>query len=93
MQPIYRFFGGESERLDYSEESVQEMFLWESHGIGELKICLFNDERVNGYMVGKHWMDVTVKLWREDIRKGMLLRNELYDEFPQWHWWLDKVLK
>jgi hypothetical protein len=92
MLPIYRYFGGEHEKTDYSEESVLEMFLWESYGLGELKIGLFNQGKINGYAVGKHWMDVTVKMWREDIRKGSLVKEELYDEFPNWHWWLDRVL-
>ena len=50
MQPIYRYFGGEQENLDYSEESVQQMFLWESYGIGDFKLSLFNQEKLNGYV-------------------------------------------
>ncbi len=32
-------------------------------------------------------------MWREDLRRGLLFKYELYEDpnFP--HWWLDSVLK
>jgi len=49
----------------------------------------------NGYIVGKHWMDVTVKMWNEDIKRGLLFKFELYQDpdLKDFHWWLDRVLK
>jgi len=87
MSEIYQRFGKQSELTgficDYSEEAAKEMFLRESQGKGTVK----SD---NGYALGKKWMDVTITLWKEDIREGLLTRIELEDEFPLW--FLDKVL-
>lgn len=41
--------------------------------------------------MGEGWLDVNVAMWNEDIARGHLPRQELYEEYP--HWWLDKVLK
>ena len=40
-------------------------------------------------------MDVTVKMWREDLEKRILFRYELYEDknLSQFSWWLDLVLK
>lgn len=46
----------------------------------------------NGFYQGKKWMGVTVKMWKEDIEKGLLFKKELYDDPNYPHWWLDKVL-
>jgi len=95
MQPIYRYFAGELDTLDFSEESCLEMFLWETYGEGDLSLGLFSEkkDKFNGYAVGKHWMDATVKMWNEDIASGILLRIELFNdpELKDWHWWLEKV--
>lgn len=63
-----------------------EMFNYESRG------SPITNPRKNGYFVGKQWMDVHIKMWQEDLKKGYLTRKELYDDsiFP--NWWLDKVL-
>lgn len=92
IQPIYRHFGGE--RLDYSEEAAQEMYCFETTGQGDLKMGLFAGNRCNGYAVGKHWMDATIKMWLQDIPQGLLSLDELYREYPEeWHWWLDRMVK
>lgn len=93
MQPIYRYFGGDDEKLDYSEEAANEMYQFETNGKGNLRMGLFNGDRYNGYAVGKHWMDATIKMWIQDIRDGVLFIEELYEWFPDWHWWLDRVVK
>lgn len=90
MRPIYRLFGDEG--LDYSDEAALEMYLFESRGVGNLRLGLFNSQ--NGYANGKHWLNVTVAMWLEDIAAGLLFKHELYVEFEKsYHWWLDKVLK
>ncbi len=71
------------------------MYIWESRGIGDLKLGNVFDvdvDKPNGYAIGKRWMEVTVRMWREDISKGLLFTWELYEDgrFP--HWWLDEVL-
>lgn len=61
---------------------------------------LFNNESFgepisekNGYYLGKKWMDVQIKMWKEDLQIGIISRYELYqdEKFP--HWWLDKILR
>lgn len=90
--PIYQYFAGEHNNLDFSEQAMLDMFLWETHGKGRLKISLFNKNVINGFAIGKHWMDVTIAMWNEDIKSGLLRKHELYDEYPDWDWWLNKVL-
>jgi hypothetical protein len=81
MADIYKRFAVDYPRADFSEEAAKEMFYYESTGAARPKSS-------NGYMLGKKWMDVTVKMWREDIRDGLLLRREL--DYPEW--FLDRVL-
>lgn len=64
------------------------MYIFESTGKGDLKQNLF--DATNGYANGKHWMDITVKMWKEDIKAGLLSKWELYLELPGIHWWLDE---
>lgn len=47
----------------------------------------------NGFACGKSWMGVSIAMWKEDIQKGLLRKQELYDDpnFP--NGWLDKVLR
>ena len=93
MAAIYRRFGGESPALDYSEAAAVAMYGFESTGRGELKfgvIPVAPGGKLNGYAVGKHWMDATVKMWREDLRGMLLFRSELEPEYPAW--FLERVL-
>lgn len=85
MAEVYKIFSKDWEHcLDYSEAMLLEMFHSETHGD--------TVSENNGYSVGKRYMDVTISMWKEDMEKGLLFRQELYDDpkFP--HWWLDKVL-
>lgn len=94
MAEIYRSFSEGRPNLDFSEEAAAEMFVWESRGEGNLALGLFNprqDGRYNGYAVGKHWMDATVAMWRQDLRDGLLLYSDLKQEFPEW--FLARVLR
>jgi hypothetical protein len=93
MAQVYRRFGGESPSLDYSETAAVAMYRFESTGRGDLRLGVFQigpGGALNGYAVGKHWMDATVKMWREDLRTLVLFRSELEGEFPGW--FLDRVL-
>lgn len=71
--------------LDFSDESLVEMFNHESHGLPI--------SPTNGFFQGKKWLNVQVTMWKEDIEKGLFRVSELYDDpkFP--HWWLDSVFK
>jgi hypothetical protein len=88
MSEVYKIFSRQWEHvLDYSEESLVEMFNYESHGTD-----ITNRQR-NGYYVGKQWLNVHIEMWKEDFEKGYLRKQELYDDptFP--NWWLDSVFK
>ena len=72
--------------MDYSEESLLELYLSESYGdIG----CKKN----NGYYVGKKYLNVCVSMWKEDMEKGTLFIGELYSDVNLPVWWLDSVFK
>ena len=88
MSEVYKIFSRQWEHImDYGEESLIEMFNHETYGT-EIK-----DRKRNGYYVGKQWLNVHIEMWKEDIQKGYLRKQELYDDplFP--HWWLDSVFK
>lgn len=84
MAEIYRRFNQDG---DFSDEAAQAMYLYESRGgkppSGE-----------NGYFAGKHVMDLTVAMWKQDLvgldGSPTLTKAELYEDFPAW--WLDKIL-
>ena len=91
MQQVYLYFA--EGRFDLSEGAALQMYQYESRGTGDLGLGLFGGP-VNGYAVAKHWLNVTVAMWKEDLRQGLLLKGELYSMVPvELHWWLDKVLK
>ena len=75
--------------LDFSDKAKEEAYLFESRGIGVKDDSIFNQENINGFLYGKRMMDITVKMWKEDIPQGLLFLSELYSDFP--HWWLDKI--
>ena len=99
---VYKIFAGKAENMDFSEEAKEEMFKAETYGKGNCTNIdqvyldyLTSGKKVNGYAVGKRWMDVTVAMWFEDLEKRgwFTLTNELYNDpiFPKW--WIKKVFK
>jgi len=85
MAELYKHFSKDWEHcLDYSEESLREMYNSETHGDPV--------SQNNGYYHGKKWLNVTVKMWKEDLNGlGLLFKDELYN-YPNYpHWWLDSV--
>lgn len=88
MAEIYKLFSPPS--YDFSEKAKQEAYLFESKGIGNKEIGIFQEEKINGYLYGKKMLNITVTMWKEDIEKGLLSMQELYqDKFPRW--WLNKI--
>lgn len=86
MAEIYKIFAKPFEHmLDYTDEALLEMYLYESTGKG------FPSE-LNAYFVGKRWLNVTVAMWKKDIKDGIISFQELRNDpkFP--HWWLESVL-
>ena len=85
MSEIYRRFASDWEDVcDFSESALIDMFDYESTGKGNLSIGVFSDKKPNGYAVGKHWMDVTVAMWKEDLKTGIISVAELSADFPEW---------
>jgi hypothetical protein len=86
MSEVYRIFSKDWEHcLDYSDQSLRELYYSETHGDPVLQN--------NGFYVGKKYLNLSVAMWKEDMEKGCLFKQELYNDpkFP--HWWLDKVFK
>lgn len=85
MVPVYEIFVRDFRSgLDFSEDMLYELYENESYGGVQCS-------PKNGYYHGKKWMDVTLAMWREDIRLGNLWVFELYRDHTFPHWWLDKV--
>lgn len=83
---VYRIFSRHWEHvLDLSDQAVVELFNCETYG--------GRASQKNGFAVGKVYLNVHVKMWKEDIELGLLRKYELYDEhlFPEW--WLDSIFK
>lgn len=81
MSEIYRKFCPTEPCYSFDEYMAKEMYSFES--TGSPKLSLTSDQR-NGFLVGKHWMDATIKMWREDIEIGNLTPDELLVDFPEW---------
>lgn len=84
MSNVYKLFTDHFDTLaEFSDHSLIEMYNGETHGTPVSKY--------NGFFIGKKRLNITIKMWKEDLKLGNLSRYELYnDRFP--HWWLDKVL-
>ena len=83
MAEMYKRFAIDEPGMDFSEEAAQAMFDYESEGHGDLSLSIFSNTR-NGYAIGKHWMDVTISMWKEDLVFGTLTKQELIQDYPKW---------
>lgn len=81
MSEIYRKFCPNESCYSFDEYAAKEMYSFESTGLPKLSLT---SEQRNGFLVGKHWMDATIKMWREDIEIGNLTADELLLDFPEW---------
>ena len=80
MASIYRRFAGDYSDADFSDEAALAMFLHESEGVK-----MPQKSQLNGFVLGKKWMDVVVSMWREDIAQLGLSVRELQDDgYPDW---------
>lgn len=80
MAAIYKRFAKDFPQADFSKDAALELFNKESFGT-PMPAC----QQVNGFAVGKKWMDATIAMWREDIAKGNLSVLELLaDNYPVW---------
>ncbi len=96
MCEIYKIFSREW-NCDFSELALQEMYDFESKGIGDISISGFNvtGKRPNGFAVGKKWLNVQVSAWKKDFDNneclGIMVKRELYSDRRYPKWWLDKI--
>lgn len=82
MSELYRRFGKDFEHCcDFSYKSALEMFSHESTGTPV--------HHMNGFLIGKQWLNITVSMWREGLNSGNLITEELEEDFP--NWWLRSV--
>jgi hypothetical protein len=85
MCEVYRVFAEDwAPCCDFSEAAKLQMYLAETFGdpIGTIN----GAPPVNGYLVGKHWLNVTMAMWAEDKALGHLVVSELREDprFPKW---------
>lgn len=86
MSELYKHFSKDWEHcLDYSEDSMLELYYSESYG----DECSLS----NGYYIGKKYLNLTVAMWKEDIKLGYLFKSELYEDNNYPNIWLDKIFK
>lgn len=79
MADIYARFADDWPHADFSEEAAIAMYKRENG------TPLPQTEKVNGFALGKKWMEVTLAMWREDIPDGLLFVRELLDDgYPEW---------
>jgi hypothetical protein len=70
-------------RLDFGDDAALEMFVYESRG-GE------KPSSMNGFSVGKHWMDWQQQAWRESADRDELLKDDsIPADVKAWiaSWW------
>lgn len=91
MCEVYRLFAQDwASCSTFTDDDIIELYNHESYGSP-----LRQHEPGkpgNGFALGKRWLDVTLAMWLEDIRDGILRRSELYEDGKFPHWWLDRVL-
>lgn len=85
MAEIYQRFARHYPTTDFSDETASEMFLHESTGSP-----IRDYPSLNGFALGKKWMDVTVAGWKEEIlSRGLLVLELQADGYLDW--FLEKV--
>lgn len=66
---------------DTSHDALTDMYSFETFGKPRIKYSqLQNNGMFNGYAIGKHWMDVTLAMWKEDVANGHLIKNEILSD-------------
>jgi len=92
MCSLYKIFAS-SWDCDFSDEAMIYAFILESTGFGERTGIFNNGLKPNGFIVGKKWLNVTVKMWREDCARGkacrMYVLESLFSDekfFPHKQW-------
>ena len=94
MVDVYeQFTEQDNSSLDFSDEALLEMYIYESTGNGNVDSrhdeYLKTGRKVNGYAVGKKWMDVTFAMWKKEVDYygwcfAIYQLMCFYDKIPGW---------
>lgn len=80
MAEIYKRFAIEYPQADFSDAAALAMYEHETHGKP-----LERTEKLNGFALGKKWMDVTIAGWKDEIAsRGLLVSELIADGYPEW---------
>ena len=66
-------------RMDFSFAALLEMYRFESLG-GQ------KPPTTNGYMAGKHFLDITVTDVKAELAEGTACKHEFYNSATGWFW-------
>ena len=76
MAEVYKIFCPTDISVDFSEKALESQYLSESKGgIYKFHYNEKNNGVFNGFSLGKHFMDLTIKMWLEDINLQNLVDN------------------
>lgn len=79
MADIYRRFAIDCKDADFSDSAALAFYRYETFGISLPKA-----DRLNGFELGKKWMDITIAMWKEDIATLGVSVKELQEDYPDW---------
>jgi hypothetical protein len=80
MTEIYRRFAAGHPLVDLSEDAAIAMYRHETFGEP-----MPEANQINGFELGKKWMDITVAGWREEIPQlGLTVQELQADGYPDW---------
>ena len=81
MAEIYKRFAiKEYPHADFGDVAALMMYEHETYGKP-----IERTEKLNGFLLGKKWMDVTIAGWKEEIAsRGLLVKELIDDGYPEW---------
>lgn len=83
MAEMYKKFCPSNINCTFTKQDAIEVFNHESNGEGNIRHGIFGNPPFNGYLVGKHWMDITIGMWRDDNFKNVV-KDDMWVDYPLW---------
>lgn len=77
--PVYEYFASSFD-VDLSDEAKVRFYNYETFGTPIVKYYEPYNGMFNGYAVGKHWMDVNMAMYKEDLLARNLTKFEIYSD-------------
>ena len=92
---LYHHFAQDerADTLDFSEEAAEAMYRFETFGDGPNPYGLWHEGKMNGYAVGKRWLNWHLSEWKEAVAIGLLTKNELANDLTIPHPWIDEHME